>query len=202
MAEEDSKAFFSRCIDENLDALFGVALRMTGKSADAEDLVAETVAKAWAAIQSLEDRSKARPWIFRILRNCYLSDYRKRAVRPTEAVYDELADGNEDGDVCPMLMNESEDFLRWWSTPEQEYFSDLLGDQIMAAIRTLPEAFRTTILLVNVEGLTYDEAAEALGVPKGTIRSRMKRGRTLLQKALWLQAQDAGLTSDNSENDK
>ena len=202
MAEEDSKAFFSRCIDENLDALFGVALRMTGKSADAEDLVAETVAKAWAAIQSLEDRSKARPWIFRILRNCYLSDYRKRAVRPTEAVYDELADGNEEGDVCPMLMNESEDFLRWWSTPEQEYFSDLLGDQIMAAIRTLPEAFRTTILLVNVEGLTYDEAAEALGVPKGTIRSRMKRGRTLLQKALWLQAQDAGLTSDNSENDK
>ena len=202
MAEEDTKAFFSRCIDENLDALFGVALRMTGKSADAEDLVAETVAKAWAAIQSLEDRSKARPWIFRILRNCYLSDYRKRAVRPTEAVYDELADGNEEGDVCPMLMNESEDFLRWWSTPEQEYFSDLLGDQIMAAIRTLPEAFRTTILLVNVEGLTYDEAAEALGVPKGTIRSRMKRGRTLLQKALWLQAQDAGLTSDNSENDK
>ena len=202
MAEEDSKTFFSRCIDENLDALFGVALRMTGKSADAEDLVAETVAKAWAAIQSLEDRSKVRPWIFRILRNGYLSDYRKRAVRPTEAVYDELADGNEEGDVCPMLMNESEDFLRWWSTPEQEYFSDLLGDQIMAAIRTLPEAFRATILLVNVEGLTYDEAAEALGVPKGTIRSRMKRGRTLLQKALWLQAQDAGLTSENSENDK
>jgi RNA polymerase sigma-70 factor (ECF subfamily) len=202
MAEEDSKAFFSRCIDENLDALFGVALRMTGKSADAEDLVAETVAKAWAAIQSLEDRSKVRPWIFRILRNCYLSDYRKRSVRPTEAVYDELADGNEEGDICPMLMNESEDFLRWWSTPEQEYFRGLLGDQIMAAIRTLPEAFSTTILLVNVEGLTYDEAAEALGVPKGTIRSRMKRGRTLLQKALWLQAQDAGLTSEHSEYDK
>ena len=87
----------------------------------------------------------------------------------------------------------------WWSTPEQEYFSGLLGEQIMAAIATLPEAFRTTILLVNVEGLTYDEAAEALGVPRGTIRSRMKRGRTMLQKSLWLQARDAGLVAVQSK---
>jgi RNA polymerase sigma-70 factor (ECF subfamily) len=97
-------------------------------------------------------------------------------------------------------MNESDDFLRWWSTPEQEYFSGLLGEQIMAAIAALPEAFRTTILLVNVEGLTYDEAAEALGVPRGTIRSRMKRGRTMLQKSLWLQARDAGLAPDHEES--
>lgn len=200
MAENDTREFFSRCVDDNLDALFGVALRMTGRSADAEDLVAETVSKAWAAIESLEDRSKLRPWIFRILRNCYLSEYRKRSVRPSEAVYDELADGKEESEVCPILMNESDDFLRWWSTPEQEYFSGLLGEQIMAAIAALPEAFRTTILLVNVEGLTYDEAAEALGVPRGTIRSRMKRGRTMLQKSLWLQARDAGLAPDHEES--
>jgi RNA polymerase sigma-70 factor (ECF subfamily) len=191
MAENDTREFFSRCVDDNLDALFGVALRMTGRSADAEDLVAETVSKAWAAIESLEDRSKLRPWIFRILRNCYLSEYRKRSARPSEAVYDELADGKEESEVCPILMNESDDFLRWWSTPEQEYFSGLLGEQIMAAIAALPEAFRTTILLVNVEGLTYDEAAEALGVP---------RGRTMLQKSLWLQARDAGLAPDHEES--
>ena len=63
----------------------------------------------------------------------------------------------------------------------------------MSAIEALPEAFRVTVLLINVEGLTYDEAAEALGIPAGTIRSRMKRGRTLLQKVLWQHAQDAGL---------
>ena len=63
----------------------------------------------------------------------------------------------------------------------------------MAAIDNLPAAFRTTVLLVNVDGLTYDEAADVLGVPPGTVRSRMKRGRTLLQKALWQQAQDEGL---------
>ena len=95
-----------------------------------------------------------------------------------------------------MLMEESEDFLRWWSTPEEAYFSQLLGEDIMAAIGGLPEAFRVTILLVNVEGLTYDEAAEALGVPTGTVRSRMKRGRTLLQKSLWRHAVDAGLAAD------
>mgnify|MGYP001822463497 CR=1 FL=1 len=194
-AIEDDKAFFAGGIEQNLDALFGVALRLTGKPADAEDLVAETVAKAWAAIGSLEDRQRFRPWLFRILHNRYISDYRKKSVRPTEAVYDELAGGAEE-DVCSMLMDESDDFLNWWSNPEREFFTGMLGEQIMSAINELPESFRVTILLVNVEGLTYDEAALALGVPKGTVRSRMKRGRTMLQKSLWRQACDAGLRSD------
>ena len=90
-------------------------------------------------------------------------------------------------------MEQADEFLVWWANPERAYFRGLLGEEIMAAIDDLPEAFRVTVLLVNVEGLTYDEAAEALGVPEGTIRSRMKRGRTLLQRALWLQARDAGL---------
>lgn len=192
--KQDDKAFFSRAVQENLDAFYGVAVRLTGKAADAEDLVAETVAKAWAAIGALEDRSKFRPWAFRILRNCYISDYRKKSVRPTEAVYDELADGDEDDDASSLLMNESDDFLNWWSNPEREFFNNILGEQIMTAIEELPDTFRVTILLVNVEGLTYDEAAEALGVPKGTVRSRMKRGRTMLQKSLWRLARDTGLS--------
>ena len=105
--QADNKVFFTRCIEENLDALYGVALRLTGKAADADDLVAEAVARAWAALPSLEDRSRFRPWAFRILRNCYISDYRRKSVRPNEAVYDELADGKTDGDVCTMLMDES-----------------------------------------------------------------------------------------------
>jgi RNA polymerase sigma-70 factor (ECF subfamily) len=191
---EDQKAFFSQSIEENLDALYGVAIRLTGKPADAEDLVAESVARAWAAIDTLENRARFRPWVFRILRNGYISDYRKRSVRPTEAVYDELADGAEE-DVCSMLLDESDDFLNWWSNPERAFFDNVLGEQILAAIEALPESFRVTILLVNVEGLTYDEAAEVLGVPKGTVRSRMKRGRTMLQKSLWRQARDAGLST-------
>jgi RNA polymerase sigma-70 factor (ECF subfamily) len=153
---DDTKAFFSQGIEKNLDALYGTALRLTGSGADAEDLVAESVSKAWAAIGTLQDRRRFRAWIFRILNNCFVSNYRKAS----------------------------------------------LGATIMAAIEQLPEAFRTTILLINVEGLTYDEAAEALGVPSGTIRSRMKRGRTLLQKALWQQATDAGFAPTSQAGNK
>jgi RNA polymerase sigma-70 factor (ECF subfamily) len=194
-ANEDIRAFFSRGIESNMDALYGVALRLAGSGADAEDLVAEAVTKAWSAINTLEDRSRFRPWIFRILRNCYISQYRKQSVRPAESGYEDDGD-----DALATLLNEQPDeFLVWWANPEREFFNDMLGETIMTAIHGLPDAFRVTIMLINVEGLTYDEAAEALGVPPGTVRSRMKRGRTLLQKALWQQARDAGLANSGPD---
>lgn len=188
----DIKDFFGTGVEEHIDALYGVALRLTRKDADAEDLVADAVARAWSAIDTLQDRRRFRPWLFRIMHNCFISDYRKRSVRPTETPY--IEDGDEDEqDLCTWLNEQSDDFLVWWSNPERQYFNDLLGEQLLDAVDTLPEAFRTTVILVNVEGFTYDEAAEVLGVPAGTVRSRMKRGRTLLQKALWEQARSAGL---------
>ena len=194
---DDDKTFFSRNIEENLDAFYGVALRLTGKRADAEDLVAVAFARGWTALNTLEDRLRFRPWLFRILRNCFISEYRRKSIRPVETVYDETDTG--DGDVSTFLMEESDDFLRWWASPEQAFFNNVLAEDIATAMNELPESFRVTIQLVNVEGLTYDEAAEALGVPKGTVRSRMKRGRTLLQKALWAHAMDAGLTPSASK---
>jgi RNA polymerase sigma-70 factor (ECF subfamily) len=185
---EDTKTFFSRGVEENMDALYGTALRLAGAGADAEDLVAETVSKAWSAIGTLQDRQRFRPWIFRILHNCFISNYRREMARPKESAYDE--DG--DGGLVALLNAQPDDFLVWWANPERQFFNDVLGSAIMAAIDALPDAFRTTIILINVEGLTYDEAAEALGVPPGTVRSRMKRGRTMLQKVLWEQAREAG----------
>jgi len=196
------KAFFSQSIEANTHALYGVALRLTGKADEAEDLVAESVAKAWAAFDSLADRNLFRQWIFRILRNCFISAYRKKSVRPRELAYAELSASDDTGDIASLLADESDDFLDWWANPEQQFFNNLLGEEIMTAINRLPESFRTTVLLINVEGLTYDEAAVALGVPEGTIRSRMKRGRTLLQKALWLQAAEAGLAATSNRGDK
>jgi RNA polymerase sigma-70 factor (ECF subfamily) len=188
-ANEDIKTFFSREIEESMNALYGTALRLAGTGADAEDLVAETVSKAWSAIGTLQDRQRFRPWIFRILHNCFISAYRREAVRPRQSAYEE----EDDGGVVALLNAQPDDFLVWWANPERQFFNNMLGSAIMAAIDGLPDAFRTTIILVNVEGLTYDEAAEALGIPPGTVRSRMKRGRTMLQKALWEQARDAGI---------
>jgi len=187
--QEDTKSFFARRIEENMDSLYRTARRLTRSGADAEDLVAESVSKAWAAIGSLEDRDRFRPWVFRILHNTFISTYRRLAAQPETSEY------HEDGDeaLATLLNEQPDDFLVWWANPERQFFSDVLGETIMAAIADLPVEFRMTILLINVEGLKYDEAAEVLGVPAGTVRSRMKRGRTLLQKALWQQARDAGL---------
>lgn len=190
---EQLKHYFSQRIEENMGPLYALARRLTGNSADAEDLVADSVARAWTSIAGLEDRSRFRPWIFRILHNCFISNYRKQSIRPAETSYDENAAGEGGQEITALLVKQPDDFLFWWGNPEREFVNTLLADDIMAAIRSLPEAFRMTVLLINMEGFSYDEAAEILGVPPGTVRSRMKRGRTLLQKALWEQAGEAGL---------
>jgi RNA polymerase sigma-70 factor (ECF subfamily) len=198
-ANKEMKTWFSQEIENLLDVLFGVAVRLTRNEADAEDLVAESVSLAWSRIGSLTERSSFRPWLFRILHNCFISDYRKKSVRPTESVFDEQCGDDGAGEISSLLMEQPDGFLDWWANPEDTCINDMLGEQIELALSLLPEVFRTTVLLVNVEGLTYDEAAEVLGVPKGTIRSRMKRGRTLLQKNLWKHAVEHGLTTTGSE---
>lgn len=193
----DKKAFFSHQINDNMGSLFSVAMRLTRNSADAEDLVADAATKAWAAIESLADEGSFRPWIFRILHNCYISDYRKKRVRPNESSFEE-APVAEDGDVAALLIQQPDEFLNWWANPEREVMNKVLGKSLSDAIESLPESFRVVVVLINVEGLSYDEVAEVLGVSPGTIRSRMNRGRTLLQKALWQFAQEAGLVTEAS----
>ena len=195
--QQDLKTWFTRGIEENMDSLYAVALRLTRNNADTEDLVAESVAKAWSAITSLEDRSRFRPWMFRILHNCFISDYRKKSVRPQETAYEDITGGGEE-EVSNLLIKQPDEFLEWWGNPEREFVNKLLGEDIMKAIECLPETFRITVLLINMEGLSYDETAEVMGVPPGTVRSRMKRGRTLLQKHLWQHAKEAGLITGNA----
>lgn len=198
--KDDIRSFFGRSIEENMDALYGVALRLTRNRADAEDLVAETVSRAWSKFAALEDRKRFRPWVFRILHNCFISDYRKKSVRPTETQYDEGSDDDGQSDIASLLIEQPDEFLCWWADPERKFANDALGEKIVSAITNLPQAYQMTVLLINAEGLTYDEAAAVLDVPPGTIRSRMKRGRTLLQKELWLQAKEAGLIDTDNMN--
>ena len=199
--QDDLKIFFGERIKECMDSLYTTACRMTGNSADAEDLVSDSVIKAWQSIHSLEDKSRFRPWLFRIMHNGFISRYRKKSIRPVESSYDEHPDEQDEFEVTSLLIEQSDDFLLWWGNPEREFINTLMGEEIMKAIGTLPEAFRTTVILINVEGFSYDEAAEILNVPEGTIRSRMKRGRTLLQKILWEHAKDAGLVTGDREKE-
>ena len=194
--KDNIKAWFSQCIKENMSSLYTVAKRLTRNDADAEDLVAESVAKAWSSINTLDDQSRFRAWIFRILHNGFISDYRKKSVRPEECHYDETDSENTFHEIASLLTEQPNEFLNWWANPEKELINNMLREELIKAVESLPEMFRLTVVLINLEGFSYDEAAEVLGVSPGTIRSRMNRGRTLLQKALWQHANDAGLISN------
>ncbi|MES9971917.1 MAG: sigma-70 family RNA polymerase sigma factor [Candidatus Thiodiazotropha sp.] len=196
--KQQLKAWFSEAVDDCMASLYGMALRLTNNRADAEDLVAEAVTKAWKSLHLLQQRERFRPWIYAIQRNLYISQYRKKRVRPDTSSYDTLYEGCNDGEIAALLIEQPDEFLSWWANPEEAFVNGLLGDEIVKALDAIPEAYRETVIMVNLEGLSYDETAEALGVSPGTIRSRMNRGRTLLQKQLWLHAIDAGLVSQDS----
>jgi RNA polymerase sigma-70 factor (ECF subfamily) len=183
--------FFAERVERLSDRLYGTALRLTRNSDDAEDLVAETVARAWAKLGELSDPQSFDAWILRILANTFVSEWRHRRASPEVAMESEP----EDGDDEPFSLFEKlhQPFLLWWSTPEEEVIAKLLREDIERALDALPDAFRIAIVLVDVQGYSYSEAAELLGAPIGTVRSRLARARTQLQRALWQHGKDAGL---------
>lgn len=179
--------WFEREVVSILPDLYGMALRLARNSADAEDLVAEAVAKAWAGLDSLADRSRFRGWLFRILTNVFISDCRSSQRR---AVHESM---NEEGEGFSLFERLHQPFLLWWGDPEQEFLNKLLREDLEKAVDSLPEAFRVVVILADLQGFSYQEIADTLDVPIGTVRSRLARSRALLQKALWEHAKDAGL---------
>ncbi len=196
LSDDSGRAYFEREIAALLGSLYGAALRLCKNRADAEDLVAETAAKAWTAFADLKDRQCFRAWIFRILTNTFLSEYRRRAAAREEP--QAPADDGDDAADFSIFERLHQPFLLWWSNPEQEFLNKLLREDLEKAVDALPEAFRVVVVLAELEGFTYGEIAAMLDVPIGTVRSRLARGRTLLQRALWHQAAAAGLVSERA----
>lgn len=178
-------------VERSMDRLYGTALRLTRNPSDAEDLVAETVAKSWACLDTLQDPERCLPWMLRIMTNMFISE--KRTVRsrtPHEAYVEEPASEEMHFSLFDRLH---QPFLLWWGNPEQEFLDQVTRNDIEKAMDDLPENFRVVVLLSDLEGLTYAEIAEALDVPVGTVRSRLARARGQLQKSLWDHALDRGL---------
>ena len=190
---ESDRAFFEREIVGLLDNLYGAALRLAKNRADAEDLVAEAVAKAWTHFAALKDRQCFRGWLFRILTNTFLTECRRHGETPLEDIADHADDTGEP--AFSLFEQLHQPFLLWWSNPEEEFLNKVLRADIERAVIALPEGFRTVVILSDLEGFKYQEIAEMLNLPVGTVRSRLSRGRSLLQKALWQQAQAAGLSA-------
>jgi RNA polymerase sigma-70 factor (ECF subfamily) len=182
---------FTEQVTRLADRLYGTALRLTRNGEDAEDLVAETVAKAWTKLGELRDTQSFEAWIQRILTNTFMSEWRHRRASPEVAMESETKDN--EGEPFSLFEKLHQPFLLWWATPEEEAIAKLLREDIARALDSLDDGFRIAIILVDVQGYSYAEAAEFLGVAIGTVRSRLARGRAQLQRALWQHAKDAGL---------
>jgi RNA polymerase sigma-70 factor (ECF subfamily) len=189
-----SRQAFERQVLELLGPLQGVARRLTLNDTDAEDLVAETVARAWKALDSLETEAAFRAWLFRILNNTFISELRRAGARPqTHSIHrDEAAEKEEDFSLFEQMH---QPFLLWFSNPEQEFLNKLLREDLDRALASLPEHYRVVVILSDLEECSYAEIAEMLDVPIGTVRSRLARARSALQKVLWQQAREHGITT-------
>lgn len=182
---------FKAEVERLMDRLYGTAVRLTRNGADAEDLVAESLTKAWSRLDDLEDLQAFEKWIFRILTNTFVSS--RRGPRETPAT--EL-EGEEETDGTSLFDRLHEPFLLWWGNPEQRLLDRLLCEDVSRALDGLPDPYRLVVVLVDVEEFTYAEAAETLSIPVGTVRSRLSRGRKLLQDAIWHRARQLGLTTE------
>jgi RNA polymerase sigma-70 factor, ECF subfamily len=189
-SSEADRAWFAERVDDLLPGMYGRAIRLCRNQANAEDLVAETVARAWEALPSLDRRDAFRGWVFRILNNTFVSSCRTARSQVEHEPLDTT------GDDFSLFDRLHQPILLWWgSSPETEFLNRLLRADLDRAITGLPDAFREVVVLVDIQGLGYREVGELLGVPIGTVRSRLARGRSRLQEALWEHGLEAGLTA-------
>jgi RNA polymerase sigma-70 factor (ECF subfamily) len=192
--DKEDRAFFRAEIERLADRLYGAALRLTRNAADAEDLVAGAVERAWSRLDQLRDRQAFPKWILRILANTFISHCRGCGPDMVDLDCDEVR--------FSLFEELHQPFLLWWSNPEQELVNKLLREDIEQALNSLPDGFRTVVVLVEIEGYAYAEVAEMLCIPVGTVRSRLSRARSLLQRALWRQAMEAGLLAGRARDEE
>ncbi len=166
----------------HMDILYNYGIRLTGNPEDANDLLQETFLKAYRFWDKFEKGTNCRAWLFRIMRNSYINRYRKAVKTPEHVDYDEIKE------FYNTIRDQSTDA----NDLTERLYGQLLDDQISTALTDLPEEFRTVVILCDIEGFTYEEAAEFVDCPIGTIRSRLHRGRKLLRDKLFKYAHERG----------
>jgi RNA polymerase sigma-70 factor, ECF subfamily len=157
------------------DALFGTALRLTRNRQDAEDLLQETYLRAYSHYDSFQEGTNLKAWLFRILRNGFINGYRQKKAGPREV---DLERGEASFETA------LEEVTPPAPTPEDEIVAKTLDGDVARALAAVPEDFRIVVELVDLQDFSYREVAEILGIPLGTVMSRLYRGRRLLEEAL------------------
>ncbi len=183
LSERERRERFEVEVLPHLDRLYSAALRYTRDPTDAEDLVQESVAKAYRSFHQYQPGTNLRAWLYRVLHTTYISMYRKAQRRPQESLKDELDDYSFYDEIA----------RSGGRSAEREVLESLTSDEVRAALADLPETFRVAVYLADVEGFAYKEIAEIMDTPVGTVMSRLHRGRKALQKALSEYAKSRGL---------
>ncbi len=195
MSEGKPKELVKRRAFENealphMDALLRTALRMTKNQSDAEDLVQEAMVKAYRFWDKFEPGSNCRAWLFKIMTNIFINNYRSKSRTPVSVNVDDIDDNFLYGQLANLGPEEN---------PEQALFSKIFDDDVKKAIEELPDDFRLVVVLSFLEGFSYQEIAEIADLQLGTVKSRLHRGRKLLQKQLYDYAVRNGYIKDTAK---
>jgi RNA polymerase sigma-70 factor, ECF subfamily len=189
---ESAAARFESHLTPILTAAYGVALHMTRHGGDAEDLVQEAALHAFRAFDSFQEGTNFKAWFFRILTNLFINAYRRRQREPGIDTLSDL----EDAPALYLFKRTQEMGMQTWtSDPAALVLEKFEAEQVCRAIAALPEDYRVVSALYFMEEFSYQEIAEMVGCPVGTVRSRLHRGRRMLQKALWHIAEQQGIVA-------
>ena len=186
------QARFAELAMPYMDQLYSAALRLTRNPSDAEDLVQEAYLRAYRGFHGFEEGTNLKAWLYRILTNTFINEYRKAKRRPAESELDDL----EDLYLYRRLGGGDEPQAA--RSPETEVLERIPEHDVKEAVESLPEQYRMAVLLADVEGFSYKEIADILDIPIGTVMSRLHRGRKMLQRALWEFAQQRGLVPEHT----
>lgn len=182
-SEKEKYKIFDDEFMPHINSMYNFAFRLTMDEDDANDLVQDTYLKAFRFINSFQKGTNAKAWLFRILKNSFINDYRKKSKEPAKVDYQEVetfynSEDAEADNITPDLRSES--------------LSEMIGDEVATALNSLAVDFRTVIILCDIEGFTYEEMAKILDIPIGTVRSRLHRARNLLKDKLRTYAKTMG----------
>lgn len=190
--ELEKNRIFEEEFMPQIDALYNFAYHLTYNEADANDLVQDTYMKAYRFIEKYDIGTNAKAWLFKILKNAYINQYRKKSKRPKKVDFEEIISYQDNDDASISSYND----LR------EELFENMMGDEVTNAINSLPIDFRTVILLCDVESFTYEEISKIIDVPIGTVRSRLFRARNMLKEKLKKYAETMGYEDKRGEKHK